>query len=258
MACELIETREGHLGEVDMGTSIDRATHLNGIGGKSDARWVESAKFVIVTQHEFTAVGIESLLLAGGHHVLARCTCWDDLLRALKSNRPDTLLLNMVRRDAAGLISQLRADHRFLSIILMLDERDAVTAASLLELDVEGILLGAACASTLLHCVESVCHGRRWVDPDLLRCLALAERTAQPASRLTRREADIANLISRGLHNKQIARELHMAEGTVKMHLHHIYEKLHLHSRTELALSLAARPEDVLVPLDTRPSGRGL
>lgn len=233
-----------------MRTSIDRATRLNGVvvGSKSGARWVGPARLIIVTQHEFTAVGIESLLLAGGHHVLARCTCWDDLLRSLKSNRPDTLLLNVVRHEATRLISQLRADHRSLSIILMLDERDAITAASLLELDVEGILLGASCASSLLHCVESVCHGRRWVDPGLLRHLALAERTAQPASSLTRREADIANLISRGLHNKQIARELHVAEGTVKMHLHHIYEKLHLHSRTELALSVAVRAEDDLGP----------
>ena len=229
-----------------MSTGIDGTSHLNGarVGSKSDAKWAGPAKLVIVAQHEFTAVGIEALLLAGGHRVLARCTCWDDLLLSLMSNRPDALLLNLVRREAAGLISQLRADHRSLSIILMLDERDAITATSLLELDVEGILLGAACASSLLHCVESVCHGRRWVDPDLLRHLALAERTAQIASRLTRREADIANLISRGLHNKQIARELNVSEGTVKMHLHHIYEKLHLRGRTELALSVTVRAED--------------
>jgi DNA-binding NarL/FixJ family response regulator len=218
------------------------------VGAKSEAKWVGPAKLVIVTQHEFTAAGLEALLLAEGHHVLARCTCWDDLLLALMSNRPDILLLNLVGREAARLISQLRADHRSMSIILMLDERDAITAASLLELDVEGILLGAACASSLLHCVESVCRGRRWVDPDLLRHLALAERTTQIASRLTKREADIANLIARGLHNKQIARELHVSEGTVKMHLHHIYEKLHLRSRTELALSVTTRAEDDLIP----------
>ncbi|SEP23226.1 two component transcriptional regulator, LuxR family [Rhodospirillales bacterium URHD0017] len=232
-----------------MSTGIAGTTRLNGarVGSKSGAKWVGPAKLVIATQQEFTAAGIEALLLAGGHRVLARCTCWDDLLLSLTSNRPDTLLLNLVRREAAGLISQLRADHRSMSIILMLDERDAITAASLLELDVEGILLGAACASSLLQCVESVCDGRRWVDPNLLRHLALAERTAQIASRLTRREADIANLISRGLHNKQIARELHVSEGTVKMHLHHIYEKLHLRSRTELALSVTIRAEDDLI-----------
>jgi two-component system nitrate/nitrite response regulator NarL len=198
-----------------------------------------SARLVIVTRHELTAAGIEALLRAGGHRVLARVTRGDDLLRSLESNRPDTLLLNMIRGEAVRLISQLRADHRSISIILMLEERDVITAASLLELDVEGILLGAACATSLLHCVESVRHGRRWVDPDLLRHLASAEGTARVSNGLTTREADIANLVSHGLHNKQIARELHLSEGTVKMHLHHIYEKLCLRGRTELALLVA-------------------
>lgn len=223
-----------------MGTTIDRTMRVNGAAGP--------AKLGIATHHEFTAAGIEALLLEGGHHVLARCTHWEDLLYCLKANQPDILLLNMARREAVALISQLRANHPAMPIILVLDDRDVITAASLLELDVEGVLLDAACASSLLQCVDSVCHGRRWVDPNLLRHFVVSERSAQTATRLTTREAEIANLISRGLHNKQIARELHLSEGTVKMHLHHIYEKLHLHSRTELALSIAAKAEADPIP----------
>ena len=59
------------------------------------------------------------------------------------------------------------------------------------------------------------------------------------ASNLTSREAEIARLVSRGLRNKEIARELHLSEGTVKMHLHNIYEKLHLGGRMQLALWMA-------------------
>jgi DNA-binding NarL/FixJ family response regulator len=92
------------------------------------------ARLMIVSRHELTAAGIEALLRAGGHRVLFRFTRGDDLLRSLKSNRPDILLLNMIRREAVGLISQLRGDHRSISIILMLEERDMITAASLLQL----------------------------------------------------------------------------------------------------------------------------
>src|SRR5262249_56486225 len=132
-------------------------------------------------RHELIAAGLEALLRAGGHRVLARLTRSDDLLRSLESDRPDTLLLSVIRSEAVRLISRLRADHHSIPIILMLEERDAVTAASLLELDVEGILLGEASATSLLHCVESVRNGRRWVDPDLLQCMALSEGTARPA-----------------------------------------------------------------------------
>jgi DNA-binding NarL/FixJ family response regulator len=99
--------------------------------------------------------------------------------------------------------------------------------------------LSAACARSVIDCVESVRHGRKWVDPNLMRHLMMARRSPQIPSNLTSREAQIAHLISRGLRNKEIARELCLSEGTVKMHLHHIYEKLHLGGRTELAVSTA-------------------
>jgi two-component system nitrate/nitrite response regulator NarL len=125
-------------------------------------------------------------------------------------------------------------------IIFVLKERGAITAADLLDLDVEGILLSTACARSVIDCVESVRHGRKWVDPDLLRHLAVAKRPSQIVRTLTSREAEIAHLVSRGLRNKEIARELHLSEGTVKMHLHHIYQKLRLGGRTQLALSMAS------------------
>jgi two-component system nitrate/nitrite response regulator NarL len=223
-----------------MSRRIDRTIRPTAFRANSDTQAAAGpAKLVIVTRHELIAAGIEVLLRAGGHRVLARVKRGDDLLRCLELYRPDTLLLNMIRHEAVRLISQLRPNHRSISIILMLEERDVITPPALLELDVQGILLSAACASGLLHCVESVRRGGRWIDPDLLRYLASAGETKRMANRLTKREADIANLVSLGLHNKQIARELHLSEGTVKMHLHHIYEKLHLRGRTELALSVA-------------------
>jgi two-component system, NarL family, nitrate/nitrite response regulator NarL len=124
-------------------------------------------------------------------------------LRSAEAYRPDIILLaeNIVGQEAAATVLRLRARNCSVAIIFLLEERDAITAADLRDLDVEGILLSAACARSVIDCVESVRHGR--------------------------------------LRNKEIARELHLCEGTVKMHLHHIYEKLRLRGRTQLALSFA-------------------
>src|SRR5262245_40398498 len=121
-----------------MGRGLDRTIRLTASHATSNRHTTRPgpAKLVIVTPHELTAAGMEALLRAGGHRVLARLTRGDDLLRSLESDRPDALLLNMIRREAVSLISQLRADHHSIPIILMLEERDVVTAASLLELDV--------------------------------------------------------------------------------------------------------------------------
>ncbi|MDE3075193.1 MAG: helix-turn-helix transcriptional regulator [Chloroflexota bacterium] len=52
---------------------------------------------------------------------------------------------------------------------------------------------------------------------------------------LSRRELEVAELISEGLPNKDIAGRLCISLGTVKDHVHHILEKTGLASRTEIA-----------------------
>jgi DNA-binding NarL/FixJ family response regulator len=52
---------------------------------------------------------------------------------------------------------------------------------------------------------------------------------------LTSRELEIANLVERGLSNKQIAERLCIELPTVKNHMHHILDKLGVRRRTEAA-----------------------
>jgi DNA-binding NarL/FixJ family response regulator len=58
--------------------------------------------------------------------------------------------------------------------------------------------------------------------------------------RLTRREAEVAGLVSQGLANKAVAGQLGVQEGTVKIHLHNIYRKLRVSNRTGLMQSVIA------------------
>jgi DNA-binding NarL/FixJ family response regulator len=53
---------------------------------------------------------------------------------------------------------------------------------------------------------------------------------------LTKRETEIAGLVSQGLANKAVAGQLGVAEGTVKIHLNNIYRKLRVSNRTDLLL----------------------
>jgi DNA-binding NarL/FixJ family response regulator len=57
---------------------------------------------------------------------------------------------------------------------------------------------------------------------------------------LTKRETEIAGLVSLGLANKTVAGQLGVVEGTVKIHLHNIYRKLRVSNRTGLRLRTIA------------------
>jgi ATP/maltotriose-dependent transcriptional regulator MalT len=53
---------------------------------------------------------------------------------------------------------------------------------------------------------------------------------------LSRREAEVFDLLRLGMTNKQIASKLFISEGTAKVHVHHILEKLGAKTRTQAVL----------------------
>lgn len=62
-----------------------------------------------------------------------------------------------------------------------------------------------------------------------------APRGAGRSGGLTRREAQVADLIAAGRTNRQIARALSISEKTVEVHVHNVIAKLGAQSRTEVA-----------------------
>ena len=60
----------------------------------------------------------------------------------------------------------------------------------------------------------------------------------EPPYALTRREREVAALVSRGLTNRQIASQLMVSEYTVNNHVANILKKLDLHSREQVAAQL--------------------
>ncbi len=87
----------------------------------------------------------------------------------------------------------------------------------------------------------------RWerVDPRV--------RAATQFVPLTRREMEVAGLLSRGLSNKQIATSLGLADRTVKFHVRNILTKVGLRSRYELHAALPAPARLAVRTGATRP-----
>ncbi|MDH2428918.1 LuxR C-terminal-related transcriptional regulator [Sphaerisporangium sp. TRM90804] len=83
---------------------------------------------------------------------------------------------------------------------------------------------------------------------------ALSDREAAVApageapSPLTRRETEIAQLVARGLSNKEIAGSLVIAQRTAEGHIEHILGKLGFHSRAQIAVWVGDRNRAASAP----------
>jgi DNA-binding CsgD family transcriptional regulator/Tfp pilus assembly protein PilF len=97
-------------------------------------------------------------------------------------------------------------------------------------------------------------EGRAMSFEEAVECALLAEELSPPAPLaseqqatgaqppdLTRREKEVATLVSQGLTNRQIAKELVLSERTVENHVANLLKKLGLHSREQVAASMSDR-----------------
>ncbi|RWD24484.1 MAG: response regulator transcription factor [Mesorhizobium sp.] len=192
--------------------------------------------------------GLEWVLRKAGHDVVAECHRVVDVLPHVERQRPDIAIIGLDLADpqTAGLSSRLRAAHRALGVIFILQPNGGLGVKEIQALDVDGLVLDGISNRFLVECVNAVASGKKWIDNKIVQHLLMPRPQSQPTSRLTGRESEIADLVSRGLRNKTIAQRLHVSEGTVKMHLHHVYTKLNLGSRSELAW--AAHGKDTAIP----------
>jgi DNA-binding NarL/FixJ family response regulator len=101
--------------------------------------------------------------------------------------------------------------------ILVSSERDAFTLAIFVVVS----LIGASAAS----------RSRRFFPDTRLRHVLAPGRPDPLLEPLTEREREVLAMLSRGLSNREIARELIVTENTVKTHLEHLYGKLGVPSR---------------------------
>jgi DNA-binding CsgD family transcriptional regulator len=95
-------------------------------------------------------------------------------------------------------------------------------------------------------CYRGVTVRRISLEPEAPLFLVIATgNRANDLKRLTTREGQVAELISRGHSVLNVSRNLGLTEGTVRNHLKHIYRKLGINSKLDLArIVLGAGPCD--------------
>ncbi|TRC93284.1 response regulator transcription factor [Mesorhizobium sp. WSM4303] len=181
--------------------------------------------------------GLDWVLRKAGHDVVAQCRRPLDVLPHIERHRPDIVIVGLDIADpqTTGLSSRLKACNNAPGVIFIVQPSGRLDIKEIQALGSDGLLLDGISNRNLVECVSAVAAGKKWIDNKIVQQLLMPQSQHQPTSRLTGRETEIADLVSRGLRNKTIAQRLHVSEGTVKMHLHHVYEKLHLGGRAELA-----------------------
>lgn len=197
---------------------------------------VDSLKIILGAQPQIEVVGTG----ANG----------DDAVALYVEHAPDIALLDiqMPGRDGLWAARKILEHDPAARVVFLTTFSDDEYIVSALKLGVRGYLIKtdvAAIPPALAQVMDGkrVLEGKAIEDVDLSGAGADANdadstphRPAAFAS-LTDREFEVAELIARGLDNKEIAATAYMGEGTVRNHISSILAKMGLRNRTQIAIA---------------------
>jgi len=154
--------------------------------------------------------------LEGDIEVVAEVARGDEVLDAVRAQRPDVALLDieMPGIDGISAAAQVRAAMPECRVLMVTTFGRPGYLKRAMQAGASGFVVKDTPAAQLADAVRRVAQGLRVVDPQLA-----ADSLAQGDSPLTERETDVLQTSRAGGSIADIARILHLSEGTVRNHL---------------------------------------
>jgi two-component system nitrate/nitrite response regulator NarP len=198
------------------------------------------SRILLADDHPMIRTALEALLRGTDFDIVATSATGEDALRDVARVEPDLLLLDLQMPGGTGMdvIRTLTSGGAKVKIIVLTAGIDDASLVEAKALGVRGLVLKSSDPAYLLECLERVKSGGTWIDPEVQARIDELSGTlaASPRPSLAPRERQLIRFVSKGLRNREIAKELGVTEGTVKVYLHAVFEKLGVSSRTELAV----------------------
>ena len=203
------------------------------------------ARLVIADDHELARAGLRAMLTdQRGFELVGEASNGQEALQLCRRLRPDLALLDVRMPEMDGLTTcrAIKQECAATSVILITMHANTDYLFEALKAGAAGYVLKDLSQRELITAVQKVLHGESILNQELMARLLqrLASETPTqedlPLGRLSPREREVLQLLTKGQTNREIARNLTVSMSTVKIHVEHILAKLGVSDRTQAAV----------------------
>ena len=204
---------------------------------------MEEIRLLLVEDHTLVRDGLKKILaLEERFKIVGEASNGEEAVQLAQELVPDVILmdLNMPVMNGIEASRIIKEKNPGAEIIALTIHDDEEYVFELIKAGISGYIMKDISADDLISAVETVASGGSVFNPAIAqKMLGEFRRLAKEGDeqpKLTYREKEILEHVSRGESNKQIAEKLFISEKTVKNHLTNIFRKLEVEDRLQAML----------------------
>ena len=200
---------------------------------------MKKIRVLIADDHTIVRIGLATLLNAEKDiEVVGEAKNGDMAVKEALRVIPDVIVMDLMMpiKDGAAATAEIREKLPTAKVIILTTFGASDGIAHALEAGAAGALMKTADDALIVSTVRDVVAGRTVISPDIRRLMA----EDPPVPNLTERQAEVLHSMTRGLTNRDIAKQLGIRQDRVDEHVAAIFKKIGAANRAE-AVAIALR-----------------
>ena len=196
-------------------------------------------KVLLADDHTIVRIGLAALLGAEKDiEVVGEAKNGDMAVKEALRLSPDVVIMDMMmpKKDGATATAELHEKLPSAKVIILTTFGASDGIAHALESGAAGALMKTADDAMLVSTIRAVASGKTVISADIKRLL----ENDPPVPKLTPRQIEVLQSMTRGLTNRDIAKQLGIRQDRVDEHVAAILTKIGAANRTE-AVAIAMR-----------------
>ena len=196
-------------------------------------------RVLLADDHTIVRIGLATLLNAEKDiEVVGEAKNGDMAVKEALRLSPDVVIMDLMmpKKDGAEATAELHEKLPSAKVIILTTFGASDGIAHALESGAAGALMKTADDAVLVSTIRAVASGKTVVSADIKRLLT----TDPPVPKLTPRQIEVLQSMTRGLTNRDIAKQLGIRQDRVDEHVAAIFTKIGASNRAE-AVAIALR-----------------